>query len=229
MTETPQNPPPGFYPDQNGVQRYWDGTAWTEQTQQAAATPSAPHQANGQEGERPWFKKKRFIIPGVVVALLWIGGIAGGSEDGSDDKQSASSSSTDGKATDIDTTTTTSTPDTSEADAPEVEEIPEVTEAPEPELTSGQENAIGAAEGYLDYSAFSKSGLIKQLEFEKYSKADATFAVDNIEVDWNEQAVKAAKDYLDYSSFSRGGLIEQLKFEGYTVKQAAHGATGAGL
>ena len=84
MTETPQNPPPGFYPDQNGVQRYWDGTAWTDQTQQAAAaTPVAPQLPNRQKGERPWFKKKRFIIPGVVVALFLIGGIAGGSEGGS--------------------------------------------------------------------------------------------------------------------------------------------------
>ncbi|QZH65400.1 Ltp family lipoprotein [Mycolicibacterium farcinogenes] len=86
-----------------------------------------------------------------------------------------------------------------------------------------------AAEQYLDYSAFSRQGLIEQLEYEDFSTADATFAVDHITVDWNAQAAKAAKAYLDYSAFSRGGLIEQLVYEGYTPAQAAYGATAAGL
>ncbi len=29
-------PPPGWYPDGNGVTRYWDGSAWTEHTQSPA-------------------------------------------------------------------------------------------------------------------------------------------------------------------------------------------------
>jgi Host cell surface-exposed lipoprotein len=90
-------------------------------------------------------------------------------------------------------------------------------------LSSGQENARQQAESYLDYSAFSRKGLIEQLEFEGYSTADATYAVDNVTVDWNEQAALKAKDYLDYSSFSRSGLIEQLIFEGFTRAQAEYG------
>ena len=69
------------------------------------------------------------------------------------------------------------------------------------------------AKDYLDYTAFSRSGLINQLvEFDGFSTADATFAVDHITVDWNEQAAKAAKDYLDVSGFSRSGLIDQLEY-----------------
>ena len=99
----------------------------------------------------------------------------------------------------------------------------------EPEFTAGQENAISAAKSYLDYTAFSKSGLIDQLKFEKYSASDARFAVNHITVDWNEQAAKSAQSYLDYSSFSRQGLIDQLEFEGFTTQQATHGVNTTGL
>jgi hypothetical protein len=104
---------------------------------------------------------------------------------------------------------------------------PVVTPKPATQLTRAQENAIEAAEGYLDYSAFSRSGLIDQLVYEGYSKADATFAVDSLPVDWNEQAFLSAQAYLDYSSFSLSSLIDQLKYEGFTKAQAECGAKKA--
>lgn len=118
---------------------------------------------------------------------------------------------------------------------PEAEKSPEKeakTEEPkpektEPEFTREEENAIQSARDYLDYSAFSRSGLIEQLEFEGYPKKTAEKAVDYLDVDWMEQAVKCAEDYLDYSSFSKQGLIDQLIFEGFTEKQARHGAEKA--
>lgn len=100
---------------------------------------------------------------------------------------------------------------------------------PTPHYTTNQEQAIGAAADYLDYAAFSRSGLIEQLEFEDYSTKDATFAVEHIKVNWMKQAAASAAEYLDYDSFSRGGMIEQLEFEGFTAAQAAHGATSVGL
>jgi hypothetical protein len=96
-----------------------------------------------------------------------------------------------------------------DADTAEAEESPGETAA--------QENARRSAEDYLGTSAFSRSGLIKQLKFEGYSTADATYGVDAVSPDWNEQAAKSAANYLDISSFSRSGLIHQLKFEGFTV------------
>lgn len=78
-------------------------------------------------------------------------------------------------------------------------------------------------------SPFSRSGLIGQLKFEGYSKADATVAVNNLEVNWMKQAARSAEVYLEMSGFSRSGLIEQLMFEGYTRKQAEYGVDQAGL
>ncbi|MEO3759049.1 Ltp family lipoprotein [Mycobacterium sp. B14F4] len=99
----------------------------------------------------------------------------------------------------------------------------------QPLNTVSQQNAVRKAEDYLDYTAFSRRGLIEQLEFEGFSTEDATFAVDHVAVDWNEQAAKKAEDYLDYTSFSRSGLIEQLEFEGFTPAQAAYGVAAVGL
>ena len=99
----------------------------------------------------------------------------------------------------------------------------------EPGITAGQKNAVRAAKDYLAYTAFSRQGLIEQLEFENYSTDDATFAVDYVAPDWNMQAAKAAQDYLDYTAFSRQGLIDQLMFEGYTSAQAQYGVDQTGL
>jgi hypothetical protein len=93
--------------------------------------------------------------------------------------------------------------------------------------SSGQSNARRQAENYLDSQAFSRKGLIDQLEFEGYSTADATYAVDNVSVDWNEQAARKAAQYLDSQSFSRQGLLDQLLFEGFTRSQASYGVSVA--
>jgi hypothetical protein len=114
-----------------------------------------------------------------------------------------------------------------ETDAPaEAAPAPKSTK---PTMTKSQEQAIGTAKDYLEYTHFSKSGLIKQLKFEEYSAKDAKFAVNHIKVNWNEQAAGAAEDYLDTTHFSRSGLIKQLEFEGYSQTQAEYGVKKAGL
>lgn len=98
------------------------------------------------------------------------------------------------------------------------------------DLTTSQEQAVQKAQSYLDMGGFSRSGLIKQLRFEKFSNKDATFAVDYLDPNWNEQAEQKAQSYMDLGSrFSRGSLINQLVFEGFTQKQAEHGAKSVGL
>ena len=89
-------------------------------------------------------------------------------------------------------------------------------------MTRGEENALQRAYDYLEYQAFSYSGLIEQLEFEGFTNSEATFAVDNCGADWSKQAVLRAEQYLEYSSFSRSGLKEQLEFEGFTSSQAEY-------
>jgi hypothetical protein len=98
-----------------------------------------------------------------------------------------------------------------------------------PKETAGQENARESAESYLDLSAFSREGLIKQLKFEGYSEKDAIYGVDAQKADWNKQAAASAENYLEMSSFSRQGLIDQLVFEGFTKEQAAFGVKKNGL
>lgn len=104
---------------------------------------------------------------------------------------------------------------------PTIEQTPDT-------ITIGQKNAAKKALSYLKYSAFSRDGLIKQLEFEKFSPAEAEYGVDQSGADWNEQAAKKAKSYLDHSSFSRDGLIKQLEFEKFTPQQAEYGVKSVG-
>ena len=95
--------------------------------------------------------------------------------------------------------------------------------------TVSQRNAKSSAQSYLRLLSFSRAGLIRQLEFEKYSTADATYGVDALNVDWNAQAAKSAKDYLKTMAFSRAGLVDQLIFEGFTQAQAEYGVGTTGL
>ncbi|MFL2664895.1 MAG: Ltp family lipoprotein [Dehalococcoidia bacterium] len=100
---------------------------------------------------------------------------------------------------------------------------PEATSTPTPIETVSQNNAVKSAESYLNFSAFSRSGLIDQLVYEGYSNQDASYAVDKISPDWSVQAAKSAESYLNFSAFSRSGLIDQLVYEGFLLDQAEFG------
>ena len=108
------------------------------------------------------------------------------------------------------------------------EETEETEEETESNVTLGMSNALQKALDYLDYTAFSYSGLIDQLEYEGYTEEEATYAVDNCGADWYEQAVIKAEQYLDYTSFSKSGLIEQLEYEGFTTEQAEYAVEAVG-
>jgi len=102
-------------------------------------------------------------------------------------------------------------------------------------ITFAMENALESARDYLDFSAFSRQGLIDQLSSEYgsgFKVADATWAVGQLNVDWKQQAVQAAKDYLDFSPFSRQGLIDQLSSRygsQFTVEEATYAVNKIGL
>ncbi|MET4568490.1 Ltp family lipoprotein [Rhodanobacter soli] len=112
----------------------------------------------------------------------------------------------------------------------EVKKEETVTES----LTGPQKNAVRSAKQYLSMAGFSRDGLVQQLSSEAgegYKVADATFAVDSLNIDWNQEAVKSAKQYLSMQGFSCKGLIQQLSSsagEKYTVRQATYGAQQAG-
>lgn len=89
--------------------------------------------------------------------------------------------------------------------------------------SGNQTEALETALNYLSFMAFSREGLIGQLEYEGYTTEDATWAVDNCGADWNEQAIRKAENYVDTMAFSYSGLIDQLEYEGFTTEQATYG------
>lgn len=102
-------------------------------------------------------------------------------------------------------------------------------------LTVSQKNAIQAAHEYLSTQAFSRKGLIEQLSSSAgsgYPEADAIYAVDSLNVDWDAEAAHAAKEYLSTMAFSRADLIQQLESSagsGFTHEQAVYGVNQNGL
>ncbi|MBV1728859.1 MAG: Ltp family lipoprotein [Methanobacterium sp.] len=121
-----------------------------------------------------------------------------------------------------------------DAPSPEIAEtVPTEEDAPTVDqgqaTTTGQEQAAKKAESYLSISAFSRQGLIEQLEYEGFTRQQAEYGVDQTGADWNEQAAKKAESYLSISAFSRQGLIEQLEYEGFTRQQAEYGVRAVGL
>jgi hypothetical protein len=101
-------------------------------------------------------------------------------------------------------------------------------------VSSAQEQAVDSAKQYLQTSAFSKQGLIDQLDSSAgggFSASDATAAVDSLSVNWNSEAEQAAKQYLQTESFSCQDLTQQLSSSAgaqFTPSQASYGATKAG-
>lgn len=114
------------------------------------------------------------------------------------------------------------------------EEGSTVTLTVEPPLSLEQQNALEQAQSYLDYSSFSRQGLIDQMSSEYgsgYPVEVATWAVDYLNPDWTAEAIEQAKSYLEYSSFSRDGLYEQMTSEfgsQFTPEQANAALTAVG-
>jgi hypothetical protein len=107
-------------------------------------------------------------------------------------------------------------------------EVLVTAEAPKPVYTLAQQNAIRKAQSYLEFSGFSRAGLIGQLEYEGYSTDDATFGADNAGADWNAEAAEKAASYLEFSSFSREGLYDQLAYEEFTDAEIQFGLAAVG-
>jgi len=168
------------------------------------------------KASRSWYQKKRWWAA-IALAIIVIAAAAGGGGAKGDTKTpTAADSQVTGQ-------------DKADGDKPTEPKAETKPEEAEPAETVSQENARESAETYLDLTAFSRSGLIKQLEFEDFSTKDATYGVDSLKADWKAQAAKSAETYLDMTSFSRDGLIEQLMFEGYTREQAEYGVSKTGL
>jgi hypothetical protein len=103
-------------------------------------------------------------------------------------------------------------------------------------MTTAQQQAVDAAQEYLIMgSGFSQEGLIQQLTSSAgngFAQADAQFAVNYLNPNWDAQAVDAAKGYLQMGGFSRSSLIQQLTSSagnGFTEAQAEYAVSKVGL
>lgn len=294
-----QQTPAGWFPQEDGTQRYWDGEAWTDHI--------APGVSAQAPDERPLWQKKRFLIPVIGVPALFmvivLASLAAALTSSSPDEPAAladesrepvataskvaetftmpivtglnlqdaqdilqslgsylldqQDASGEGRAQLIDSNWKVCSQEPAAGDdvpltatiiltAVKTDEVcpgeaaaaaspttsPAATTpaAPAaPALTTSQEQAVRVAESYLDYTAFSRTGLIGQLEYEGFSNADAAVAIDSLGVDWYAQAAIMAQQYLDYSGFSHSGLVDQLIYEGFSAEEAEYGVTQAGL
>ena len=206
----------------------------------SVARPAHDEVATEVECASKRWRKKWLVIRVGGPLILAIGGIAGGC---GGDEESATSEVDSTAATASETQpvepedsvpaesvapaeTTTTTTEPLETTSTTTTEPAATTTALGSNLTPSQQNALRSAQSYLEFSGFSRQGLIDQLSSEfadQYPVEDATVAVDSLNVDWIAQAVKSAQSYLESSGFSRQGLIDQLSSQfgdQYTLDEA---------
>jgi len=224
---------PGWYPQSDGTQRYWDGQQWTEHT--APSAPQGPPAAPPLAKKKNWFLRHKILTGlGALVLLFIVIGTANGGKSSTPTGSTAASVSSAPSSSASSSRASSAPAAPSSAPAPPAPSSAPASPPPPPPPaapaeTVSQQNAVRKAKDYLDLTAFSRSGLIKQMQFDGFSVADATYGVDKLNADWNEQAAKKAKDYLALTSFSRASLIKQLQFDGFTTQQAEYGVQKVGL
>ena len=115
--------------------------------------------------------------------------------------------------------------------APSVSPSPTV-----PPMTGSEQSAVQDGQSYLNTEpGFSYQGLISQVEYDQFSAADATFAVNYIAPAsdtsfWDTQAADDAKNYMSTEGgFSCGSMVGQLEYDQFTDAEAEYGASAVGL
>lgn len=169
------------------------------------------------KAQRPWYKKKRWqvaILFAAIVVLVLLFGVGGDEEQKKDEAENAKD------------------PEMSQSIEPT---SPTTDASDEDSWTTSQKQAVQAAEDYLELTAMSKAGLIRQLSSDTgngFSTADAKFAANHVDADWNAEAVEAAEGYMEMGGFSRKSLIQQLTSSSgdqFTQAQAEYAADKVGL
>jgi hypothetical protein len=187
---------------------------------QQPAPQYQPPQAPRKRRRWPW------ITLGVLVLFIVVVAVSSNSGSSQLGPGKFLNDHVSGSATPNASTDTSAAPSTPDSTPAETQPAPAVVPAVPPQ----EQQAIGAAQDYLNFSAFSRQGLIDQLDSsagDGYPVDVATAAVDSLNQDWNAQAAKSAQQYLNYTHFSCSGLISQLDSsagERFTKAQATYGA-----
>jgi hypothetical protein len=192
----------------------------------------APFTQQAPAAKRNWFVRHKVVTGvGAFLVLAAIGGAMGGGK--GSNKPAASSAPTTGTSQAAPVSSATA-PLTNQNNQVPANQAPVTTPAA-PTMTAGETEAVAQANEYLSNMAFSRQGLIAQLDSPyggQFSVADATYAADHIGADWNTEASQAAKQYLSNMAFSYNGLVQQMDspYGGqFTLAQAEYGAHAAGL
>jgi len=102
------------------------------------------------------------------------------------------------------------------------------TEAVDSMNIDWQKMAAQCAKEYLDAMPMSYQELQEQLVYEQFSEEDATYGVDNCDVDWDGQdgldmAVRAANEMIDAdSSYTKDDVANHLSSNYYTDEQVEY-------
>jgi hypothetical protein len=145
---------------------------------------------------RPWFKKKRFIIPAVLVALIVVISISNAGNKSTDQASTVASTTTAPAASDV------------PAAAPATPAAPAA-----PAVPAEFKSALNKAQTYSDTMQMSKAGLYDQLTSqagEQFTAEAGQYAVDNVKADWNANALGKAKTYQKTMSMSPAAIRDQL-------------------
>lgn len=173
----------------------------------------------GEDGKmykvkKPFYKKVWFW----VVVVLVVGAIGGGmGEDGAEtESESTATKQTSKKAV-----------EPTEKESSKTKES-ETEESKKDDVPKEYKSALNSAENYIDMMPFSEAGLYDQLTADtgdQFSDEAAQYAIDNIEVDYNEQALKSAETYQEDMDMSPDAIYDQLTSdvgEQFTADQAQY-------
>jgi hypothetical protein len=129
------------------------------------------------------------------------------------------------------TASVTVPPTSSAPAAPAPTQAPPAPSTPStPAMTPTQQQAVAAAQEYLTGGeGFSAEGLLQQLTSSYgngFTRADAQFAINYLNPNWDAQAVEAAQGYMTTEpGWSQSGLEQQLTStygSGFTQAQAVY-------
>lgn len=233
MTDNTPTYAAGWYPDVNapGTERYYDGTAWTEQSRPVSVAPASPVAAEQTATKKPWFTRKAIVIPvGIVTGLILLGSVGSALGGG---KQATTPAAD--KQVAVVEPATAETPAAEEAAAADVT-VPETAGLSAKEAQALLENAGLEVEFSADKGvvidrdnwkvlsttpaagAAAKAGNTIVVNVEK-KVAEAAPAPAPAEPEKpamstaQSSAVRSAESYLSFKGFSRAGLTKQLTSE----------------
>lgn len=113
-------------------------------------------------------------------------------------------------------------------EAEDIEKVEEASEPEEDDVPREHQNALQAAQNYVDMMPFSEKGLFEQLTSEygdQYPEDAAQYAIKNVDVDYNEEALESAINYQEIMPMSDQELLDQLISEygeQFTQEQAQY-------